>query len=407
MIYFIVLFALLFCIYYYDYAKGKNLYSFSYWGFFVVLVIIAGLRYRIGNDSVVYENDYQNLPTLWELFKFDYSSTRYEPGFIIFASIPRAFSSDFMLLQFFEAIYINAIIFWFIQKNTDHRFFCLTIYYIVLFLYFTTEIMREALAVGLFLLAWPYFRDGKWLKYYCFAILASICHTSALALLILPLLTLPGIRSFFRFSYRGLFVGIGIFIVTMIINLKFYDYIRLIAFTQQMTERADIYSKSELGGSLLNITGMVDIFVRYILYGIIALSIYKGKLRKKHLSKLEKTRAERLEFMVMMQIYATIAGMGIFIALRYTNYFSMFEYVLLSTVFLRPIQLKKRLVRLRPLYWSIIVLPFFLLNFQFYMRPINRGKTLPYYSKYFPYKHRLDPERDPKREAAFRYYGTK
>ncbi|MCH5214193.1 MAG: EpsG family protein [Muribaculaceae bacterium] len=407
MIYLLIFLVLLFCIYYFDYAKHSHLFSFTYWGVFVVLVLVAGLRYRIGNDSIVYENDYEAFPKIWELFSYNFSSTRYEPGFIVFSSIPRSFSSDFTWLQFFEAAVVNFVIFWFILKNTSNRFFCLTLYFVVLYLYFTTEIMREAIAVSIFLLSWPFFRDGKWLKYYLLAALATFFHTSAFFLLVLPIFWLPGVRYFFRFGYRTIFVCIGIFAVAMVIQLKFYDYVQMLALTQRMADRAHIYAKSELGGKLLNFWGMGDTFLRYALYAVLALWLYKSKNKARHIEGKDKMRAEKMEFMVLWQVYVTIIGMVLFIALRYTNYFSMFAFILMSQAYLKPIDIKDKVYRLRPMYWNLVFLPFFLASFNFYLRPVNKAKTLPYYTKYYPYKHRLDPEKDSQREAIFRYYGTR
>lgn len=407
MIYFIILFLLLFCIYYFDYAKHKRLFNPTYWAFCVILVAVAGLRYRIGNDSIVYENYYAHFPTLPELFSFNFRSIRYEPGFIIFASIPRTITSDFTLLQFFEAAVVQVVISWFIVKNTKNRFLCLTIYYVVMYLYLTTEILREALAMSCFLLAWPYFRDGKWIKYYLLTLLATTFHTSAILLLLLPLFWLPGIRGIFMLGKKTIIIGAGIFLLALFVQLKFYHFIDFIAITQRMSDRADAYSKVGIGGNILNMIGMIDIFIRYALYAILALWVYKNKIKFHKIKGKAKETAKKMEFMVMWQVYIALISMSIFILLRFSNYFCMFTFVMISSIYLGEIDFKGKVYKLRPVYWNLLLLPFFFLNFYWYVRPINKARTIPYYAKYFPYSSRLNPEIDTQREAAFKFYGTK
>lgn len=407
MIYFIVLLFLIFCIYYFDYAKNQRLYSFSYWGVCIVLILIAGLRYRIGNDSIVYENAYEKFPTFIELFSYNFSSTRFEPGFIIFSSIPRSFSPDFMWSQFWQATVVNIVIFWFVLKNTKNRFFCLTLYFVALFLFFTTEVMRESLAVCCFLLAWPFFRDGKWIKFYILAALACVFHTSAFLLLLVPVFWLPGIRSFFKLGYRALFVGIIVFVLGIYIQMRFEKILTLIAVTERMSEQASIYADSKMYGHGLNIVGMVDVFFRFIFYSLLSLFLYKSHNKKLQLDEHQKKAAAKLEYLVMWLVFIALMGMSMIALLRFTNYFFMFSFVLISTVFMGNIDLKDKVIKLRPLYWSIIMLPFFIFNIYFYCVPVNQSKTLHYYSKYIPYKSRLNPERDKDREAVFRIYGTR
>lgn len=407
MIYFIILFLLLFCIYYYDYAKNKRLYNVSYWAFFVILLLVAGLRYRIGNDSIMYERYYEFMPTIPELFAYNFSSIRFEPGFIVFASIPRTITPDFTLMQFFQAGVVLSVIFWFILKNTRNRFFCLTLFYFIQYLYFTTEIMRESLAVACFLLAWPYFRDGKWLKYYLLAGLATFFHTTAFFLLVLPVVCVPGIREMFRFGYRTLFISIGILAVAFLINLKFYDLIMAISVSERMTERAATYSKEEIGSSLLNIVGVIDIFIRYPLYAVLTLWIYNTNVKYKKPKGKKLRNALRLETMVVCLVYISMVALIIPIFLRFNNYFCMFFYAMLANVYLGNIDFKKKVYKLKPIYWNLILVPMIVFNLYVYIRPVNKSQTLPLYVKYFPYNTRLNPERDMDREAIFKFYGVR
>lgn len=407
MIYFIILFFLLFCVYRFDYAKQRNFYSLCYWGTMVVLIVMAGLRYRIGIDSVGYEGVYLKWPTISQLFSHDYSADKHDPGFIILASIPRSVSDDFMLFQFFQSAIVNAVIFWFIYRNTQNRFFCLTLYFFVLYVFFNNEILRESLAVSCFLLGWPAFKKGNWLVYYIWAFLAFMMHSSAFITLLVPIFWLPGLRNFFRFGYSSLIVGVLVFVLGIFIQLRFGDLISALALTEKMSEKATLYADSKEYGHGLNLMGMLDTFMRFIAYSLLALWIYKGRNRRLSLEKNEQREAQKTEFMVMWLVYFALIGMSMVILLRFTNYFILFGFVLLSDVFLGKIYLREKIVRLRPLYWSIVMLPFFFFNFYYYVRPVNKAGNLHVYNKYLPYESRLEQKRDPTREAIFKFYGVR
>lgn len=430
MIYFIVLLAMLFCVYAFDLRRHQTLYQFSYWGFFVVLVLIAGLRYRIGTDSIVYENFYPNVPKLWELAKYNFDSNRMEPGFMVFASIPRSFSSDFIWLQFMVSIIVNGVIFWFIYKNTKHRFLCLTFYFVVLYLNLNTQVLREALAVSLFLLAWPAFRDGKWWLYYALTILASFMHTSALFTLILPLFCLPGIRELFVVGKRTIIILLAILALGMFIQSRFSEVFNLMAFTQRAMDRVNEYSKNAWSTSFLNIFGIIATFFQYALYPLIAIYFanaafrYKYNREKRSLFsrrkegkkneeskirdevkalKKETREFDRWQMMVLLGVYIMVFSISMFIFRRYFNYFGIFCLATVADWAFRYIVVNRRKIRLKSALWVAILLPWFFYNIYSYTTPVNKSGTLKTYQIYYPYTSRLNPEMDQKREAIYRY----
>ena len=380
--------------------------SVSYWGFFVVLVLIAGLRYRIGTDSVVYENDYVDFPTLWELGKFKFSSTRFEPGFVVFASIPKSISPDFILLQFFQSIVVNLVIFWFIQKNTSHRFLALSLYFIALFLNLNTQVMREALAVCAFLLAWPSFRDGKWLWYYLLCILATTLHTSALITLLLPIMCIPGIKQAFRLGWRTIVISCVILAIGFFISVHFKDFFTLLAVNDRMAERAHEYGSDAWSGNVLNPIGMITLFLQFCFYPLVAIFFMRYKYKNLG-DRIQQKKFERLEAMVLIGVYFSLLSIPMFIMARYFNYFGMFGFVLIASLVSDRVYYKKKKFKLKPVYWVIILLPLYGLIFNSYFAPANKSGTLKAYMRYYPYNSRFDPEMYRDREDIFHYSGIR
>lgn len=423
---------MLVCVYAYDLRRYVSLYKFSYWGFFVVLVVLAGLRYRIGTDSIVYENFYDQVPMLWELPGFKFDSTRFEPGFMIFQSIAKTFSPDFMWLQFLESIVVNGVFFWFILRNTRHRFLCLTFYYIVLYLNLNTQVLREALAVALFLLAWPSLRDGKWWLYYILTGLASFMHTSALFTLFLPIFCLPGIREFFIIGKRTYIILAVIFLAGVFIQTKFSQVFNLMAFTQRAIDRVNTYAKNEMGSGHLNIFGIIGTFVQFCLYPLVALYFANAAFRlrnnKKKISlfrrskenranneagdisnerakelKKMKTAFDRRQMMVLLGVYLMVFSIPMFIFRRYYNYFGIFGLAVTADWVFNRLVINRKYIRIKTSLWCLILVPWFFYNFYSYAAPVNKSGTLKVYQTYYPYYSRLNPQVDPKREDIYRY----
>lgn len=393
-------------VYAYDMRNYKHMEWVSYWSFFIILVFIAGLRYRIGTDSIVYENEYEQMPTLWELARFKFSSIRYEPGFLLFASIPRTISSDFTLLQFFQATVVNLVVFWFIKNNTSHKFLALTFYFIILYLNLCTQVMREALAVCMFLLAWPAFRDGKWWKYYIFAILAFCFHTSAILLLILPLLCLPGIREGFVIGKRTIIICIVLFFLGLVIQARFSSFFSALAVTDRLMDRVNEYKDTNYAEGHLGITGIIVVLAQCCLYPLAAIYFLYG--RKKKRKKSERNKGdERFEMIVLLGVYAMVLSLTISIFIRYFNYFGLFCTTAVATWAFSKIRIKNKTYRLKLIYWIIVIFPYFVLNLNAYASNANKSGTLKTYMIYYPYYTRLDPQKDPNRENVYRYFDAR
>lgn len=407
MIYFLVFFLLLICIYAFDYRGYTRFYSFSYWGLLAIFIFVVGMRFRIGTDSIVYERLFADMPKFWEFSKYNFNTTRFEPGFIFFTSIPRSFSSDFTLFQFFHAIVINSIIFWFILKNTSHRFVCLSFYYLILYLNLNTQVLREALAVVTFLLAWPFFRDGKWLQYYLLALLSVVFHTSAFLLLFLPLFCLPGIKKAFRFGWRTLFICVGLLLAGYIIQKRFSEFFMLLSFSERMSGRVHEYAHNAMSGSMVNIVGAINVFVTTMFFPLVALYFANNKMKGEK-DKLKLKHFHRLEMMVLLCIYLSVLSIPIFILSRYYNYFGIFSFVVVASWVFSKLKYKRKYYKLNFGYWALVLAAFYLINFNtYYLTSANKAGTLKTYMVYYPYVSRLDPSMNTNREAVFKYYDAR
>lgn len=399
MIYLIPMLLMVVGIYLYDYRQQERGKILLWILLLIILVCIAGFRYRMGIDSIKYENYYHwQQHTLAELRADDFKDTRFAPGYVILSTICRTITYEFMLMQFVVSIAINSVVFYFFWKNTRHIFTAVLIYYFFLYLNLNMEVIREALAVSVFLLAWPFFRDGKWWAWYGMSILAFMFHLSAIFMFVLPVICLPGVKWLFQFGTRSIFVCIGILVLGYAVNYLFFDFIKLIAFTENMAERAEVYSKTDLGGNKLNIMGIIIHLILYVIYPLTAL-YFVAKSRNE-----KDERWRKFEMMVLMSVYISILNIPIEIFTRYKNYFGFFSFVIMADWFFSILTVNYKKVRLGALSWYLILVP--LLGIRFYsgmLGNFNKSGSIKNYNMYYPYSNVFDQEIDPQREKAISY----
>ena len=371
----------------------------------VFLILIVGLRYRIGGDSIDYENEFNRIPTLVHLGSFRFESIRWAPGFTLFMIISKSLYPDFTMFQLLHATIVNSIIFWFILHNTRNKFIAICIYYISMYLYFNVEVLRESLAVCMFLLAWPFFRKGQWLFYYLMVIGATFFHVSALFTFLLPCLAIPGVRNLFRLGYKTIFILIILFGISLYIGERFFSMIKLLSMNETINERADVYGKSTtFGFMVLNVMGMLEAMLKDILIPVLALWFFRLTMKNKEGTD-EYKAFRKMEILIMANIYISTVALSIIMVSRFSNYLNLFVYVMIASCFFQKVELKKkkRKVRLSSLYWSFIFLVVTSVYMKGYFGNTYGSSTNKRYMLYYPYYSVLDPQEDPRREEILRY----
>lgn len=404
MIYFILFAILLICIYAYDYRKHRSTELFAYILVCIFFIGIVSLRYRIGGDSIGYEGEYRNIPSLGNLTRATFSSFRYEPGYILFCSLAKTVSSDFTFFQFLHALIVNGVIFWFVYKNTQNKFIAITLYYICLYLNLNTEVLREALAVCCFLLAWPFFRDNKWWYYFPLAALSTTFHISGFITFLLPIAAVPGIRQCFLLGKRTILICLALFVVCLIVQRRFYGIIQLLASNSSIEERAQTYAKStSFGGMSLNIVGMMENLLRNVIIPAAAVYFLKCKYSIEKKSK-EFKQFRKEEILIVTGIYFAVITLVLFIAGRFNNYIGMFNYIAIASCIFTKFEKKRRKIRISGALWSLVFSVVLIVNFKPYFAGTYGSDSHKRYMVYYPYYSRLDPQDDADREEIIRYF---
>ncbi|MDE6297894.1 MAG: EpsG family protein, partial [Muribaculaceae bacterium] len=74
----------------------------------------------------------------------------------------------------------------FLYQNCKNVFVGMFFFLIIQWLYFSTEVMRESVAIGIFLLNFKNIEKKRWIRYYLFSILSLSFHYSAILIWFIP-----------------------------------------------------------------------------------------------------------------------------------------------------------------------------------------------------------------------------
>ena len=113
MIYLLVFILLLIPVVRYDWMAKTGGENVWYYLNLIVLILLVGLRYRVGGDTLVYMSMYNEWPAMDELKYFDFEEAIYNPLWYIYTSVAKSISDEFWVLQIIQAVIVNSIFFHF------------------------------------------------------------------------------------------------------------------------------------------------------------------------------------------------------------------------------------------------------------------------------------------------------
>lgn len=372
MIYFLPLFLMIIGFKVYDrpytQKNGTTLWFFV----FILLVLIIGLRYKVGGDTYNYMTYFAWSPELvcWEPF----DASGFEPGFSLLTSTIKTFTDNLYVYQTIIAFLQTCMLMVFIRRNTPYKFLALILLYISMYLYFSTEVIRETLAIGGFLLAYPLLERKKYVGYYLVSILLLTLHSSAVLCLFLPLIRNLRLNRKF-IIYVFLFIVLGFGMATVMQRLgSFFIFQKLLRYFE--------YSN----------VGYAWSGFRFIYFSILPLWFL-------YLSKNRLRLNVKYENIICLQI---LMGIGLWfvpiVFQRLINYTIVFYLVSLADVIgacLRDFQYRQKIsvnaYKSRSQLVSILFFLTILAHSSYYIH-------LNFYERYLPYHSVFDPIDVPERE---------
>ena len=388
MIYILVFILLLIPVVKYDLMAKSGGEGGWYYFNLVVLILLAGLRYRVGGDTLMYMSMYDEIPALSELKYFDFEEALYNPLWYVYNSLFKSIGDDFVYFQIGQAIIVNSVFFWFFRKYSPQYYFsAILLYYIGYYCYFNMEILREILCVCILMLMTPWLLAKRWIPYYAGCIVAINLHYSSAVMLGIPLLY----YMFRKPSWKlQLIIIAGITTLMSIVNIMAL-IVRMIAQDERLVELVEKYTENSG-----NLTGM--------LFQLIAALPVVGMMYIR--CKCDIDYRDKFVSLAMGAVFAYSFAMGFFAFARLANYF--IPFVLVFTVHTIYYFVTNYNLRSAQVSTLVVGASVFLISFNlgfYYLRdmstyyPNTRFKAIfsPYYSV-------LNPKIDEQRERFMENY---
>lgn len=356
----------------YDRITKKNKSKALWLLVYVTLVSIMGLRYKVGGDTYNYMNYFSWAPELQYWQPFDLSG--FEPGFSLFTSAIKTYFDDIYVYQTIISALMTFMLMYFINRNTSYRFLAMLLIFVAMYLYFSTEVIRESLAVGGLLMAYPLLRDRRYIPYYAVCFFLLTLHSSAALCFLLPLFrNLKLNRRFFLYVFA--FIVFGFIMAPLMERLGNY-----LIFQKLLRYNNQAY------------VGYAWCGLRFIYFSLLPfLTLYWCKYRF-HLKI-------KFENIICLQI---LFGIGLwFIPIvfqRLINYTIIFYLVALAdiigTVTRNPLYRRPLTVDVRKIRGQLakLLLVLTLMAHSSYYIHLN------FYEIYMPYHSIFDPKEEPMRE---------
>lgn len=383
MLYSIIIFILLLLIVKYDIKKHTKNKDKWYAFMLLVFVLIAGLRYRLGGDTVEYlDRFYFEYPSLYDLTIDDFTLGK-DPLYVLLNSIIKTFGFRFYVFQILHATIINILIFKYIKRHTEYIFASLLFYAIGCYTTYNMEILRGSLSIVLCLYAYDYLQSRCFLKSIFLFITACFFHVQTILILITPLFL------HLRLNMRGIIIIACVSTFSLAI-FQLGDFLTLFSLYDLQT-KYDYYTDSggfaQEGNPLfLLFTFLPEIF--YTVYGLYY-------IKKKHIN----SRLINMEGIIMIGIMFLILQFSISIFYRYTDYYRIYFAMLYGELFIAIIKkTSQNHLRYSILHVVLFFLPMFIVHAV--LNPLD-GKG----RRYYPYSSVIEKSIDKDREKMYSEFG--
>ena len=383
-IYIFVIILLIYLIIKYDFrinSSHKDLIFRNYWVNFLLLVFICipTFSYKMGGDTMVYQNWFES--ELSTIDKFSFSDSRWEPLFVLLMSFVKTISNVWIFAHFIIIAFINCSVFSFAKRYVNNIFLFLLLYFVAYFYEYNFEPLRQSIAIGVFLYSLKFLENNSLLNFYVTITLAACFHFTALIAFIIPFLK--------RINYN---FWVCVFLVVIavsgtFINIYFQDALMQISFFTE-GEAYSYYLGSDYIENKLNFVGVI--FSIMIKVFPVLISYYLVK--RADVKTFPYINCLSLLFIVMVLLSTSVP-----ILHRLSQFFGIFQIALYSDVLFFN---KKILSNIQPYCLSILRILIILtvsVNMYTYYNASNQY-GLKNYQRCVPYTSIFTKKADPVRQ---------
>ena len=389
LIYILLLIYLLLLFYVYDiksYGKNRKLhYVLSCF----ILIIVAGLRYRVGLDTIAYMRSFDSpyYPSLAEFSIWgEYGS---DIGWVFINSLAKSIGGGFYTVQFIQAIIVNIAVFWFVRRHSPKPFMAILLFFMFQWWNYCFEAMRESIAIAFYLFALDaLITENSLKKYYLRVWPAALVHTFGFVTFLFPLIRYIKVNKYLPIIiiiFLGVFLSIGDLINEIVDSMS--------AMEGMASEKATMYLESDTYGvSNLSIAGIAALVVSRIIPMVYIIFVLQrdGDARNKIFVPY-----------LISYILVVILRIEVPIFFRFYNYFEIMMIIAMTqAVSVKQTRNRKMTTSLA---WMMILFMVFIRTYEL-TKPetdsLNEYKT---YNRYVPYNSIFTQDYNEESEYIFRY----
>ena len=348
-----------------------------YYIIMVLLILMAGLRYRLGIDTPNYiTHFYHDIPTLNKLTLSDINIGA-KPLWVLLNSFILTIGGRFFVVQLIQSTFTNVLLFKYIKRHTPYIFISLILYYVCFYLNYNMVAMKAAMSIVVCLYANDYVLEKKWAKGYLLYIIGVLFHPQAIIIMLLPL--------FLHLKFNRWFIPIVVFLffAGIVLQSLLGDYLFLFEMDEDIYDKtSNVVSNERLGGQTHNLNYLIMNVFSYIVYTIFSFLFVKKYDSESMLLKFEP-------FLVFF-VFFYIISINIGILYRFSLYFGVYFVFFMSQLFMLLVNnrlLDRNVAIIRSVF---IILPFVLLIVH------SRMKGLIYF---YPYSSVIEKRIDHTREV--------
>ena len=347
----------------------------------LLLVCLAGFRYKIGGDTLFYMEMYDDWPSLAQWNWQDVLDGGYQPLWYLLCAICKAISPDFYVLQIALALFVNTAFFRFFVRHTSRPLLAVLLYAVLLYPYYNFEILRASVCVALFLFSFDSLLARRWIPYCLYALVAIGFHLQAILLFLFPLMVFTD-----RLNVRAYTI---IIIIAVVAALAMDVLLYIFSFLPVGGKvYASFFSYLIRGKEPLSVYHIITFLFKFALF---VLALY---------ATLRNPQLRLFRFFILWELICTI------FAIRYSTFFTRamdFTHPVIILL-LTELLAASNTVENKVYNWLKygIVAGFFIIYGKIYFQPMN---NLPFYRLYIPYSSVFDKHEDGERD--WNFYATR
>lgn len=390
MIYLFVFIYLLYLSIYYDILEKKK----CKWTHFKIavslLILVAGLRWRVGSDTVLYAQDFIQCHDLFHLEIADFESFDKMPFWVILNAVCKTIWNNYLLVQLVTCTIHISLIGIFIKKVVPSLCFTMLLFYCFFeYTAWNMEASRHSLAVSFFLTSLLYLNDNKIIVFILFVVLSFLSHVFSGVVILIFLIYYTFVRSE-TISYM-----IILFVVFVVINdINFFSNLLELFFREAYSGAGyKVYNYAVSDNELLGTKDYNFLFVlKSILFPIF--SFFVLKIVSSYYCKLVFLNKKIFDVAIYLFVLFQICKFSFGMFFRVADYFAIIYqilFILFVIYIVQKIVPKQRVL----VYFVLILIPLFQAGYRYW----GKAPTgVDNFRRYYPYSSIFNRKIDYERE---------